>query len=287
MYRFLIIVAFTALILGSALVLADIPQAINYQGVLFDSEGDPAPGSHSITFSIYDAAVDGTLLYQETHSVTVASDGSFDAILGRTPLTGTLGAALNGESRFLGITVGVDTEISPRTEMVSSPYSFKVNTLDGAEGGRVKGGMIIEHNQARSTQGLMILSGSGTFDTIMICPLTCSTILRATNTVGDEVLDISVDPGDNSALMVIKGPGGDDMSTLSAAGMDFSSASLTRAFQKRVSLRAKEGLQVFADGTESDGVAQLTPTAEGSELSFTDARRGVRALSISHKRLAV
>ncbi|MCP4566881.1 MAG: hypothetical protein GY841_04785 [FCB group bacterium] len=69
--------------------------------------------------------------------------------------------------------------------------------------------------------------------------------------------------------------------------MDFSSASLTRAFQKRVSLRAKEGLQVFADGNESEVVAQLTPTAEGSELSFSDAGRGVKAISISHKGLAV
>ena len=59
------------------------PLLLNYQGRLTDpGTGDPKPdGVYNITFNIYDAAADGTLIWTEAQAVTV-SGGLFNVLLG-------------------------------------------------------------------------------------------------------------------------------------------------------------------------------------------------------------
>jgi len=49
------------------------PLLLNYQGRLTDPDtGDPKPdGAYNITFNIYDAAANGTLIWSEAQAVTV------------------------------------------------------------------------------------------------------------------------------------------------------------------------------------------------------------------------
>ncbi len=53
------------LMLFATSVFAQIPQTMSYQGVLTDANGTAiADGPVNLTFKLYDAATDGTLLWE-------------------------------------------------------------------------------------------------------------------------------------------------------------------------------------------------------------------------------
>ncbi len=59
------ILLITLLMLIATSALAQIPQTMSYQGVLTDAAGNPvADGPVDLTFKLYDAATDGTLLWE-------------------------------------------------------------------------------------------------------------------------------------------------------------------------------------------------------------------------------
>ncbi|HLG93489.1 MAG TPA: hypothetical protein VI546_01495, partial [candidate division Zixibacteria bacterium] len=114
-----------------------VPQLINFQGILRDSGGIPvADGSYSVTFKIYDTPSAGAVLWTETQSVTTSS-GAFNVLLGAT--NAVPDSAFNGANRYLGITVASDPEMSPRIQLVSVGYAYRVNSVDGALGGNING----------------------------------------------------------------------------------------------------------------------------------------------------
>jgi hypothetical protein len=138
MKRLIVVSAVLAVLMLGQWIAAEVPQMINYQGVLSDSTGQPLSGGYYLTFTIYDAPEDpGNILWQEGKTVTV-SNGLFSVMLGSmTPLTDTV---FSDTGRYLGIRVGTgEPEISPRTPLVSSPYAFRIQTLDGATGGDIYG----------------------------------------------------------------------------------------------------------------------------------------------------
>ena len=97
---------------------ADIPHLINYQGKLTDKDNKPIEGTHAITFRIYDAETSGTLLWEETQSVTIQK-GIFSVMLGGV-------TALNlafDKPYWLEIKVGTEA-MSPRQQIASVPYAF-------------------------------------------------------------------------------------------------------------------------------------------------------------------
>lgn len=131
------------------------PQKINYQGILKDSNGDPVSGTVSMTFTIYDAATGGSVLWQETHSGVVVDEGGFSAILGDGDVPAALGDdVFDAAERFVGITINADPELSPRTQMVSVPYSQRVSTVDRASAGTVSGTLDIETAAAKDGQAV-------------------------------------------------------------------------------------------------------------------------------------
>ena len=58
----------------------DVPQMINYQGVLTDDTGTPVDGVVSMTFTIYDAATGGNDLWTENHGFVTAIGGFFNVV---------------------------------------------------------------------------------------------------------------------------------------------------------------------------------------------------------------
>lgn len=112
--------------LCSSFVLSQIPQTINYQGVLTQPSGEPvANGDYSIIFKLYDADTGGSEQWTETQQVTI-NNGVFNVILGSiTPL------ALNFNVPYwLSLKVGADPELVPRIELTGVPYSFNsINTV--------------------------------------------------------------------------------------------------------------------------------------------------------------
>ncbi len=133
-------------ILGLNLPLSSAPpEYFNYQGLLKDINGDPLPnGGYTMEFNIYDASMDGTLLWgpyifdngeTEGHSKIVQiSEGQFNEILGPTDTASrTLAPAFSGDSAYVEIKINGGDPILPRQRILSSPYSFVSTSASNLE----------------------------------------------------------------------------------------------------------------------------------------------------------
>ena len=100
---------------------------ISYQGRLTDNGGNPISGTPSMTFTIYDGA--GVSKWTESHSTVQVDDGLFNVILGSQ--TALPDSVFDGDDRYLGITVGSDPEISPRTLLTSAPGAAVARKVSG------------------------------------------------------------------------------------------------------------------------------------------------------------
>jgi len=104
-----------------------IPKQISYQGVLKDASGNVLTGDFVMTFKIYNDPSGGSALWTEIQTVSVAS-GLFSVQLGSiNPIT----TVPFDREHYLGITIGIESELTPRTLLNPSPYSFmSMNVLD-------------------------------------------------------------------------------------------------------------------------------------------------------------
>ncbi|MEZ4867545.1 MAG: hypothetical protein R3C14_39830 [Caldilineaceae bacterium] len=108
---------------------------IAYQGRLANSSGEPLTQTVNMTFRLYAAANGGAPLWEEgwtgANSVQV-SDGLFNVMLGSVNPIGQ--SVITGNSNlFLGITVGTDSEMSPRVQLGSVPFATQALTVpDGS-----------------------------------------------------------------------------------------------------------------------------------------------------------
>jgi hypothetical protein len=122
MKRFLIV----ALLLAAVTANAQPPRTMNFQGTLADGAGNPmADGPYSLAFRIWNSDIGGTQLWTETVPITLER-GVFSTILGQTT---PLNLPFN-QQYWLGVAVGADPELSPRTALTSMPYAM--NVADGA-----------------------------------------------------------------------------------------------------------------------------------------------------------
>ena len=116
-----------------------VPATIAQQGRLFDSAGKSVNGTLSVVYNIYESQA-GASLWTETQSVQFA-DGYFSVNLGEaTPIPSTI---WSGAVRYLGVTIGADSELAPRVALQSVPYAqvagdavgdihaFRVNVANG------------------------------------------------------------------------------------------------------------------------------------------------------------
>ncbi len=117
----------TGFMLISTIVSAGVPNYINFQGRLADDAGEPvSDGDYNIFFSIYDAAEDGAILWTSDRMTVPVEGGLFSVELG--PLTPGIFASTG--DRYLGIKVGADPEITPRTHLTSTAYSHQALRSD-------------------------------------------------------------------------------------------------------------------------------------------------------------
>jgi hypothetical protein len=108
---------------------------MSYQGRLADSSGNPLTATVSMEFRIYDVPTGGVPLWTEmwtgSNAVEV-SDGLFNVMLGS--INNTLAESIEGHDElYLGITVNTDSEMQPRVQLGSVPFSMQAMTaLDGS-----------------------------------------------------------------------------------------------------------------------------------------------------------
>ena len=117
--KFIILLLFVSLCLW-----AQIPQTIDYQGRIADSDGNYLNEVVTLDFLIYNMDTGGTVLWTETQDVN-CTNGVFHVQLGAaTPLPGTLFSIADP---WLELVVGGET-LSPRTAIASVPYAVKAET---------------------------------------------------------------------------------------------------------------------------------------------------------------
>ena len=121
--------------------LAQSPSTLSFQGRLTDNVGNPINNaSQSMTFALYEGV---TKIWEETQSVAVV-DGVYNVLLGAVVPLDTL----KFDAQFdLGVKVGADTEITPRTQLASAATARSLpgfhtyrNTNNFIEGVNVVGG---------------------------------------------------------------------------------------------------------------------------------------------------
>ncbi len=118
--------------IDSVVLGASAPGILSFQGRITDLSETPITSSSSMTFRLYNVPTSGTALWTGACSVTPDQDGIFDIILGSTCGTAipTSVFAENNEI-YLGITVGTDSEMSPRQRIAASAYALNADTLKG------------------------------------------------------------------------------------------------------------------------------------------------------------
>jgi hypothetical protein len=148
---------------------AQIPQTLNYQGVLTDAGGSAVTdGDYSVEFSIYDVASGGSALWNNTKTVSV-SHGIFNVILGESsPLN------LDFDTQYyLGMAVEGESELTPRVTLNASAYSLNSRGVTGSSNifppaGKVGIGTMSPNVDAKAH---IMLPSSGNFACLMIeCP---------------------------------------------------------------------------------------------------------------------
>jgi hypothetical protein len=107
---------------------AAVPGTITHQGRLFDEEGDAVTDMLDVTFTIYDAAEDGQAVWTETHLIAF-DEGYFSVELGST--TAFDGVVFDGSTRWIGIQIDGDIEMTPRGVVGSVPYAILANDVSG------------------------------------------------------------------------------------------------------------------------------------------------------------
>jgi len=136
---------------GSASAAA--PALMNYQGRLTDLSGAPMDTTVSITFAVYNDSVTATPRWSETHDSVAVHDGLFHVLLGSVQMLDY--SLFDSLTLWLGVKVGGDTEISPRTRIVSVAFAQRVSTIDNTSGGTVYGSVSITSD--------LDVGGRGTF----------------------------------------------------------------------------------------------------------------------------
>ena len=114
----------------TTIIFCEVPQLMNYQGVLLDDSGEPVQNDvYQIRFLLYNQESGGNILWSETQDVTT-NNGIFRVLLGTlNPIT-----SFPSETAWLGIKVGTNPEMVPRKQIASIGYAFESDNSQSLQG---------------------------------------------------------------------------------------------------------------------------------------------------------
>src|ERR1051325_3047421 len=124
-----------------------LPRVIDYAGTLHDGSAQPISGNQVVTFSIYDDAQAGRMLWTETQNVEADAEGRYKVRLGAAQLGGLpLELFALGESRWLSILAyGQQERVflfelnDPRRAMLSGAAELKTVVMAGSTPPNING----------------------------------------------------------------------------------------------------------------------------------------------------
>jgi hypothetical protein len=176
---------------------AQVPQGVNYQAVLRNTQGDiMANTSACYRFTIIDSTTTGPAVYQETHQVTTNQFGLMTVQIGSgTPVQGTFaGIQWAHNSKYLLVELDANCTgtyvIMGQSQMLSVPYALYAGSAGNAQGGlqlwdtaganiynfnsgnvgigTTKPAMLLDVNTAVDTNGSAAIRGTNTGDTTAV-----------------------------------------------------------------------------------------------------------------------
>ena len=101
---------------GPTAIIAD---AVTYQGYLTDENGEPLTGNYTMRFQIYNAAMNGTLLWDSNNEVVSVTNGLFTTEFGIDT------DIFNGEALWLSQTINGEL-LTPRQEILPAPLAHSL-----------------------------------------------------------------------------------------------------------------------------------------------------------------
>ena len=119
-----------AVVAGAATsaMAADVPSTLTHQGRLFDDMGVPITDTLPITFNFYTGPNEAAPDVSETIDVTL-EDGYFSVSIGEANSIQDM--LQGGALLYMGIAVGNDAEMSPRSVVQSVPYAIVAGNVIG------------------------------------------------------------------------------------------------------------------------------------------------------------
>lgn len=170
---------------------ADVPQLLSYQGRLTNTVNEPvADGLYSITFSIYDAESNGTVVWSESLNDVQLTQGLFSVFLGQTiPITSTVFSEPN---RYLEVSIN-DEIVTARHRFSTVSYAYRIETVDGATGGDLEGPLTIIPSASKIGENLLTIQNGNK-----------ETIISLSSTDDNSGAISLYEPVDNKSLAIVK-----------------------------------------------------------------------------------
>jgi hypothetical protein len=151
-----------------AAVASSSPNILNYQARITDTVGVVVPdGPLPVVLKIWDAALAGNCVYVTrgtcgspvTFSATT-TNGVFSMSVGDATMNSLPANLFDSGSLWLGVTIGGDSEMTPRKLFTSVPYAFSANLIDGLTASAT--GSVAAYIPATSASGLLTITGDPT-----------------------------------------------------------------------------------------------------------------------------
>jgi len=137
------LVAVLCAVLVAGAAFAAVPQTINYQGYLTNSSGQPVNGPVNLTFALYSVASGpDAALWTETHTGVMVTNGVYGIVLGNGSPTPSPITLPFDSQYWLGITVGNDSEMTPRQALTVVPYAIRSVIAEAADNAGTLGGKL-------------------------------------------------------------------------------------------------------------------------------------------------
>jgi hypothetical protein len=113
-----------------------VPTSFTHQGRLLDDDGAPITGAVELTYTIYDAASGGSILWQDEVSTVLGESGFFSVVLGGS--TNPINASVLSEAgHWLGVGVNNGAELTPRISLTSVPFAVRAGQAGAVANGAV------------------------------------------------------------------------------------------------------------------------------------------------------
>ncbi len=181
---FLMVLVFTGINVTAAL------DSISFQGQLMDSSGNPASNPQNIIFKIYSALTGGTSLVTITKTnVSIDSNGIYNVELNVSNITDW------SQYLYLGITVGSDSEMTPRIKIMPSATSVYSATAGAVSWSNITGipSDIADGDNVGESSGTVSADSIGSYhiidSTITASDILDNTILNADINASAAIVD--------------------------------------------------------------------------------------------------